>query len=82
LHVIDRGKYRPYVPAGRKATGAFEGSLFQACEKAGWALHAHVVMRNHEQEQTHAVRLTSGQNARHEISFYRERGFASGRSGG
>ena len=46
-HVINRGNYRDDVFAGEKTKAAFEACLFQACEKAGWVLHAYVVMRNH-----------------------------------
>jgi len=45
--VINRGNYRGDVFAGKKTKAAFEACLFQACEKAGWVLHAYVVMRNH-----------------------------------
>lgn len=46
-HVINRGNYRSDVFASETTKAAFETCLFQACEKAGWVLHAYVVMRNH-----------------------------------
>jgi putative transposase len=45
-HVISRGNYRkPIFEGGGGA--AFEKSLFEACEKCGWLLHAYVIMNNH-----------------------------------
>ena len=29
------------------AAAAFEKTLFEACEKCGWRLHAYVIMTNH-----------------------------------
>lgn len=46
-HVINRGNYRRDVFAGRREKAAFEECLFEACERMGWVLYAHVVMRNH-----------------------------------
>jgi REP element-mobilizing transposase RayT len=45
-HVISRGNYRKALFEGG-ATGAFEKTLFDACAKCGWRLHAYVVMSNH-----------------------------------
>ena len=46
-HVINRGNYRADVFETAGAKEAFEGCLYEACAKAGWKLHAFVVMRNH-----------------------------------
>ena len=46
-HVINRGNYRADVFETDGAKEAFEGCLYEACAKAGWKLHAFVVMRNH-----------------------------------
>ena len=46
-HVINRGNYRRDVFAPKGAAESFEQCLFEACEKAGWRLHAFVIMRNH-----------------------------------
>ena len=45
-HVISRGNYRKELFEGRTA-GAFEKTLFEACAKCGWLLHAYVIMSNH-----------------------------------
>lgn len=44
--MISRGNYRKDVFEGRAAE-AFEKTLFEACEKCGWRLHAYVIMSNH-----------------------------------
>lgn len=46
-HVINRGNYRAYVFETDGAREAFEGCLFEACEKSQWVLHAFVIMGNH-----------------------------------
>jgi len=46
-HVIDRGNYRAGVFAEEGARKAFKECLFEACAKAGWVLHAYVLMTNH-----------------------------------
>lgn len=46
-HVINRGNYRDDVFASPGAREAFLTCLAQACGKAGWRLHAYIVMRNH-----------------------------------
>ena len=46
-HVINRGNYRRDVFETTGATTAFEAVLADACERYGWRLHAHVIMRNH-----------------------------------
>ena len=45
-HVISRGNYRKELFEGGTA-GAFEKTLFEACTKCGWLLHAYVIMSNH-----------------------------------
>ena len=45
-HVISRGNYRKDLFDGG-AAGSFERTLFEACEKRGWLLHAYVIMSNH-----------------------------------
>jgi len=46
-HLINRGNYRSDVFASEGAKQAFERTLFEACERHGWLLHAFVLMRNH-----------------------------------
>lgn len=46
-HVINRGNYRAEVFRSERSKAAFERCLFEACAKAGWRLHAFVIMRNH-----------------------------------
>jgi len=46
-HVINRGNYRRDIFATDGAREAFERTLFEACERSGWRLHAYVIMRNH-----------------------------------
>lgn len=46
-HVINRGNYRGDIFAEEGARRAFLGCLFEACQKAGWVLHAYVLMSNH-----------------------------------
>lgn len=46
-HVINRGNYQSAVFQSAGATRAFERTLAQACERAGWRVHAYVIMRNH-----------------------------------
>jgi putative transposase len=46
-HVINRGNYRSWIFESEGARSAFEGCLFEACEKSNWILHAFVVMGNH-----------------------------------
>ena len=45
-HVISRGNYRKEL-FGDRTAGAFEKTLFEACAKCGWLLHAYVIMSNH-----------------------------------
>ncbi len=46
-HVINRGNYRDYVFRTEGAKRAFEACVFAACVRAGWVLHAYVIMGNH-----------------------------------
>lgn len=46
-HVISRGNYRAPIFAEEGARRAFLDCVFAACDKAGWRLHAYVVMSNH-----------------------------------
>ena len=46
-HVINRGNYRRDVFETAATAQAFEKCLFEACEQAGWRLHAWTLMRNH-----------------------------------
>ena len=46
-HVINRGNYRADIFKTEGAKRAFEGCLFEACDKSGWLLHAYVLMSNH-----------------------------------
>ena len=46
-HVINRGNYRQWVFREEGAKLAFEATLFEACERAGWKLHAFCIMGNH-----------------------------------
>ena len=45
-HVISRGNYRKALFEDGSAR-AFEKTLFEACAKCGWSLHAYVIMSNH-----------------------------------
>jgi putative transposase len=45
-HVLSRGNYRKDLFEEGGAV-LFEQTLFQACAKCGWLLHAYVIMRNH-----------------------------------
>ena len=46
-HVINRGNYRRDLFEAATTARAFETCLFEACEQAGWRLHAFTLMRNH-----------------------------------
>ena len=46
-HAINRGNYRKDLFAVKGAAESFEACLFEASERAGWRLHAFVIMRNH-----------------------------------
>ena len=46
-HIINRGNYRSWIFESGGARKSFEKTLFEACDYAGWKLHAFVVMSNH-----------------------------------
>ena len=46
-HVINRGNYRQRIFASEGTAASFETTLFEACERLGWRLHAYVIMDNH-----------------------------------
>ncbi|HEY0967107.1 MAG TPA: transposase [Opitutaceae bacterium] len=46
-HVINRGNFRGDVFDAEGAAAAFERTMFEACERHHWRLHAYVIMRNH-----------------------------------
>lgn len=46
-HVINLGNYRSWIFESDGAKQSFETTLFEACEYAGWKLHAIVAMGNH-----------------------------------
>lgn len=45
--MINRGNYRAWIFEDEGARRAFEATLFEACERAGWVLHAFCIMGNH-----------------------------------
>jgi REP element-mobilizing transposase RayT len=45
--VINRGNYKRDVFETAGAASAFEMALEECCQRHGWQLHAHAVMRNH-----------------------------------
>ena len=46
-HVMSRGNYRKELFLRQNTGEAFERCLFEAVDRCGWKLHAHVVMSNH-----------------------------------
>lgn len=46
-HVINRGNYRQWIFQDEGAKAAFEATLFETCDRAGWVLHAFCIMGNH-----------------------------------
>ena len=46
-HVLNRGNYRADIFLSEGSKHAFTKCLFETCEKAGWRLHAYIIMRNH-----------------------------------
>lgn len=46
-HVLNRGNYRSWIFEEGGAKESFRKCLFEACEFAGWNLHAYCVMGNH-----------------------------------
>lgn len=45
--MINRGNYRSFVFESDGSKRAFEVTLFEACERFGWRLHAYCLMGNH-----------------------------------
>ena len=45
--MLNRGNYRQSIFEEEGAKATFERTLFEACERAGWVLHAHCIMDNH-----------------------------------
>ena len=60
-HVINRGNYRRDVFATAGAAQAFERTLFEACDLAGWLLHGYTIMRNHYHLALETPRANLGQ---------------------
>ena len=46
-HVINRGNYRKNLFSTHKTAEAFTKTLYEACDRYEWWLHAYVIMRNH-----------------------------------
>ncbi len=46
-HILNRGNYRRWIFKNDGAKEAFERTLFEACERAGWLLHGFCIMSNH-----------------------------------
>lgn len=46
-HVLNRGNYRSQIFEDEGARHAFRKCLWEACESAGWILHAFCIMGNH-----------------------------------
>jgi len=46
-HVLNRGNFRSWIFESDQAKGAFAKALFEACERAGWVLHAYAIMGSH-----------------------------------
>ena len=46
-HVLNRGNYRQEVFTVGQSGEQFERTLFEACGRFGWRLHAYVLMSNH-----------------------------------
>jgi putative transposase len=46
-HVLNRGNYRQDLFRVPEAGICFERTLFDACERLGWRLHAYVLLSNH-----------------------------------
>ena len=46
-HIMNRGNYRDYIFEVPGAGELFEQTLFEACDRFGWLLHAYVGMSNH-----------------------------------
>jgi len=46
-HVLNRGNYRSWIFEDDGAKSSFQKCLMEACDRAGWTLHAYCVMGNH-----------------------------------
>ena len=46
-HVINRGNYRNWIFEVDGSKDSFQKCLFEACESAGWILHAYGILGNH-----------------------------------
>ena len=46
-HVLNRGNYRQELFAVHGAGASFEQTLYEACDRFGWQVHAFVLMSNH-----------------------------------
>ncbi len=46
-HVLNRGNYRDAVFFSDTVKEMFEQTLFVACERSGWVLHAYTILDNH-----------------------------------
>jgi REP element-mobilizing transposase RayT len=46
-HVLNRGNYRKDLFTIERSGEMFEKTLFEACHRFGWRLHAYVIMSNH-----------------------------------
>jgi putative transposase len=46
-HVMNRGNYRDDIFLVKDSGAVFEKTLFEACGRFGWVLHAYIAMSNH-----------------------------------
>ncbi len=46
-HIINRGNYRGPIFSTDGSKRSFEKTLFDACDRYHWVLHAHAIMQNH-----------------------------------
>lgn len=46
-HILNRGNYRQHLFTVGSSGRRFEATLFEACERYGWKLHAYALMSNH-----------------------------------
>jgi REP element-mobilizing transposase RayT len=46
-HILNRGNYRRSVFSTEGSKKSFEQTLFDACDRYHWILHAHCIMQNH-----------------------------------
>jgi putative transposase len=81
-HIISRGNYRKALFEQRGEAASFEKTVFEACGKCGWILHAYVVMSNHyhlaletpEGNLVDGMRWLQGTFGIRFNAFHRERG--------